>query len=95
MATELKRITISMPDEVAAAVEALAQAQGVPQSKAVISVLVEFAPAMLSLAKFMDQMKAGQKSAAKETIRHLMGDSMAELMREQMDLVPAKKAGKK
>lgn len=95
MATELKRITISMPDEVVAAVEALAQAQGVPQSKAVISVLVEFAPAMLSLAKFMDQMKAGQKSAAKETIRHLMGDSMAELMREQMDLVPAKKAGKK
>jgi metal-responsive CopG/Arc/MetJ family transcriptional regulator len=95
MATELKRITISMPDEVASAVEALAQAQGVPQSKAVISVLVEFAPAMLSLAKFMDQMKAGQKSAAKETIRHLMGDSMAELMREQMDLVPAKKAGKK
>lgn len=95
MATELRRITISMPDDVAVAVEALANAQGVPQSKAVVSVLAEFAPSMLSLAKFMEQMKAGQKSAAKQTIQHMMGDAMAELLSEQMELVPAKKAGKK
>ncbi len=95
MATTLKRLTISLPDDVAEAVDALSKAQGIPQSKAIISTLQEFAPSMLALAKFMEQMKAGQKTAAKETIRHLMGDSIAELMREQMDLVPAKKAGKK
>lgn len=95
MATTLKRLTISLPDDVAEAVEALSKAQGIPQSKAIISTLQEFAPTMLALAKFMEQMKAGQKSAAKETIRHMMGDQMAELMREQIDLVPAKKAGKK
>lgn len=95
MATELKRITISMPDDVAAAVEALAQAQGVPQSKAVISVLVDFAPAMLALAKFMDQMKAGQKQAAKQTIQHLMGDAMAEVIGQQLDMYPPKKGASK
>jgi len=40
-------------------------------------------------------MKSGHKAAAKQTIQHMMGDSMAELMREQIDLYPAKKAGKK
>jgi hypothetical protein len=90
-----KRLTISIPDDVAEAVEALAKAQGTPQSKAITSVLQEFAPSMLALAKFMEQMKAGQKTAAKETIRHLMGDSIAQLMREQMELVPPKKTGKK
>ena len=95
MATTLKRLTISLPDGVAEAVESLSKAQGVPQSKAIISILEEFAPAMLAIAKVSEQLKAGQKSAAKQTIQHLMGDSMAELMREQMDLVPAKKALKK
>lgn len=95
MATTLKRLTISLPDDVAEAVDALAKAQGIPQSKAIISTLQEFAPSMLSLAKFMEQMKSGQKAAAKQTIQHMMGDSMAELMREQIDLYPAKKAGKK
>lgn len=95
MATSLKRISISLPDEVAEAVEALSKAQGIPQSKAIIGVLLEFAPTMRSLAVFMEQMKAGQKSAAKQTIQHMIGDQMAELMREQMDLVPAKKSGKK
>lgn len=95
MTTALKRLTISLPDDVAKAVEALSQAQGIPQSKAVISVLEEFAPAMLALAKFTEQMKAGQKVAAKETIRHLMGDSIADLLKEEIERAPAKKAGKK
>lgn len=95
MVTTLKRLTISLPDDVAEAVGALAKAQGVPQSKAIVTTLQEFAPTMLSLAKFMEQVKSGQKTAAKETIRHMMGDAMAELMREQMELVPAKKTGKK
>jgi len=95
MATELKRVTISMPDDVAEAVLSLSQVQGVPQSKVIVEVLKEFAPAMLAISKIHKQMKAGEKEAAKQTIQHLMGDAMADLMREQMDLAPAKKAGKK
>lgn len=93
--TGYKRLTISLPDEVAEAVEALSKAQGIPQSKVITGTLLEFAPTMRSLAVFMEQMKAGQKSAAKQTIQHMLGDQMAELMREQMELVPTKKAGKK
>ena len=95
MATTQKRLTISLPDEVAEAVEALSKAQGIPQSKVITGTLLEFAPTMRSLATFMEQMKAGQKSAAKQTIQHMLGDQMAELMREQMELAPAKKGSKK
>lgn len=95
MATSLKRLTISLPSDIAEAVEALSKAQGVPQSKAIISVLKEFTPAMLAIAKLTEQMKAGQTSAAHETIRHLMGDSIADLLKEEIDHAPAKKARKK
>lgn len=95
MATLLKRVTISLPDNVAEAVLALAQVQGVPQSKVIVEVLKEFAPAMLAIAKVHKQMKAGEKEAAKQTVQHLLGDSMAELLREQMELAPTKKAVKK
>jgi len=94
MATALKRISISLPDEVAEAVEALSKAQCIPQSKAIVYVLLEFAPTMKSLAVFMEQMKAGQKSAAKQTIQHMLGDQMAELMHDQMELAPPTKSRK-
>lgn len=95
MATPLKRLTISLPRDVDEAVVALSKAQGVPQSKAIISVLKEFTPAMLALAKLTEQMKAGQTSAVHETVRHLMGDAMADLLKEEIDSVPAKRARKK
>lgn len=86
MPTRLKRLTIQLPDEVKEAVEALSKAQGVPQTKVIISVLSEFAPVMLGIAKITAQVKAGEKQQAKETMRHLMGDALAEVIREQMEL---------
>jgi len=90
-----KRLTISLPNKVLEAVEALSKAQGIPLSKAITGVLEEFTPAMVDLARFMEQMKAGQKAAAKQTIQHMMGDAMAQVIGQQIDLYPAKKAGKK
>jgi len=95
MTTTLKRVTISLPDDVAEAIEALAAAQGIPQTKVIVSVLSEFAPTMYGLAKIHKQLQEGEKAAAKQTIQHMLGDSMAELLTEQMQLAPAKKAGKK
>lgn len=91
MATLLKRVTISLPDDVAEAVLALAEVRGVPQSKIIVSVLKEFAPTLLGVARIQKQMESGEKEAAKQTARHLLGDSLADLLREQMDLAPAKK----
>lgn len=95
MATALKRISISLPDDVAEAVEALAQVQGIPQSRVVVAILAEFSPMMHSLAKFHRQIKEGEKAAAKQTIQHMLGDAMADLMSEQLELAPAKKGEKK
>jgi predicted transcriptional regulator len=83
MVTSLKRITISLPDTVAEAVEALAKAQGRPQSKVIVSALEDFAPSMIHLAQYVEQMKAGQKEDAQKTVRHLVGDAMASLMLDQ------------
>ena len=95
MPTLLKRVTISLPDDVAEAVLALAEVRGVPQSKIIVSVLKEFAPTLLGVARIQKQMESGEKEAAKQTARHLLGDSLADLLREQMELAPAKKTGKK
>lgn len=94
MATTLKRVTISLPDDVAEAIETLAKVQGVPQTKIIIQVLSEFAPTMHGLAKIHKQLQEGEKAAAKQTIQHMLGDAMAELLTEQMELAPAKKAKK-
>ncbi len=95
MSTLLKRVTISLPDDVAEAVSALADVRGSPQSKIIVEVLKEFAPTMLALAKIQKQMEAGEKQAAKQTIQHLFGDGMASLLGEQMELTTTKKAVKK
>jgi len=89
-----KRITISLPDDVATAVENLATIQGVPQSKVVVSILTEFAPTMHGLAKIHKQLQEGEKAAAKQTVQHMLGDAMAELLGEQMELAPPKKGRK-
>jgi len=94
MTTTLKRVTISLPDDVAAAVEALATVQGVPQTKIIVSVLTEFAPTMHGLAKIHKQLQEGEKAAAKQTIQHMLGDAMAELLNEQLELAPATKSRK-
>ena len=95
MASGYRRITISLPPEVDAAILALAKVQGIPQAKIVQDVLVEFAPTMVHLAKLHQQIQEGKKLDAKQTIQHMLGDSMAALLSEQMQIEPAKKAGKK
>lgn len=91
MTTKNRRITISLPPEVDAALLAMAQAEGRPQAKVVTEILTEFAPNMLSMAKLHEQIKAGKKQDAKRTIQHMMGDQLAELIAEQTDFFKGKK----
>lgn len=92
MTTKLKRVTISLPDDVAEAIELLAKVQDITQTRVIISVLTEFAPTMKGLAKIHQQLKDGEKAAAKQTVQHMLGDAMAELLTDQMELAPATKS---
>ncbi len=85
MTTNLKRLTISLPDDIAEAVTTLAKVQGTPQTKVIIDVLREFTPTIIATAKIYKQIKAGEKDAAKQTIQHLLGDAMASLLEPEIN----------
>lgn len=94
MTTKMHRLTISLPDDVMAAVQAMADSEQRPMSKVIVSMLRELAPSMIQIAKFQTQIKAGKTSEAKRTIQHLYGDNLAAMMSEQIDLIKPKKAKK-
>jgi hypothetical protein len=85
MSTELRRITITLPAEVDAALLAMSKAEGRPQAKIVIDCLTEFVPAMVQVAKFHQQIKEGKKVDAKQTIQHMFGDAMASLLEPEIN----------
>jgi hypothetical protein len=91
MTTKHRRITISLPPMVDAALAALAKAEDRPQAKIVTEVLTEFAPMMADMAKLHTQIKAGKKVDAKRTIQHMFGDQMASLLVEQSEMFKGKK----
>lgn len=91
MTTKMHRLTVSLPDDVLAAVLAMAEAEKRPASKVIVSILTEFAPSMVQIAKFQTQMAAGKTAEAKRTMKHLYGDQFASMLGEQIDLIKAKK----
>ena len=91
MTTKHRRITISLPPEVDAALVALSQAEDRPQAKIVTEILIEFSPMMLDMAKLHAQIKAGKKVDAKRTVQHMLGDQMAALLVEQAEMFKGKK----
>lgn len=92
MTTKMHRLTVSLPDDVLAAIKAMSESEERPMSKVIVSLLQEMAPAIVQLAKFQTQIKAGKTSEAKRTFQHLYGDGLAAMMNEQIDLIKPKKA---
>lgn len=91
MTTKMHRLTISLPDDVLAAVRAMAEAENRPASKVIVGVLTEFAPMLLQVASFHKQVAAGKTSEAKRTMQTLFGDQLATVLTQQLDLQKAKK----
>lgn len=94
MATQLRRIQISLPDSLQEALSDLAEAQKVPVSKVIVGLLSEMEPQIRDIAKYARLIKDGQIKEAKRTLVHMIGNGMAELLAEQMEL-PIKKGSKK
>lgn len=85
MTTKHRRITISLPPDLDAAVTDLADAQGTPHSKVIINIMTDFIPTMNGLATMMRQIKAGQTSEAKLTMTQTFGDTLGKMMALELD----------
>jgi hypothetical protein len=90
MTTNFRRITISLPPAVDETVREFAELQGIPQSKVVTDLLVEYEPTLRSLIKVHRHIKAGQTKDAKRILQHTFGDMMAGLMHEHLSKVAKK-----
>lgn len=95
MTTKLRRITITLPAEVDAAITELAEVTEKPQASIISGMLQEQAEMLMSMAKVARQLKAGQKAEAKRTLQHALGDQLAGLVHDQMELETMKKGRRK
>jgi hypothetical protein len=90
-----KRIGLSVPDELYAALGELSEVAGKPITTICTELLVELIPQIQGLAKVGRAAKSGNKAAAKRALQHMMGDAMAEMMTaQQPELFAPKKARK-
>lgn len=95
MPTLQRRMALTLPDEVRNAVSDLADALQKPAATVVTELLQEMVPQLHDLAKLARHTKAGKAGAAKQVLRHMIGDAAAELASiNQPQLFPAKKAKK-
>lgn len=89
-----RRLIISCPAPLRAALQDMADATGKPVATCATDILVEMVPQLHDLAKYLRLMKAGKKVAAKQALQHAFGNAYAEILHEQGELHLSKK-GKK
>lgn len=80
MPSQKPRLALTLPDELKAAIDALADATQKPASKVVTELLQEMLPQLHGMAKFSRAVRAGNITAAKTALRHTMGDTLAQVM---------------
>lgn len=80
MTTKLRRITISLPPDVDAALSALAKAQKRPIAKLITETLVQVAPTYHQMAQIIVQVNSGHLDEAKKAAKEYIGDAMLTLL---------------
>ena len=80
MPTKLRRITISLPEELDAALSALSKAQKKPIAKLITETLVEFSPTFHRMAEIIIQVNSGHLDEAKKAAKGYIGDAMLTLL---------------
>lgn len=94
MPSPKRRMALTLPPDLEAALQDLSDATGRPASTLAVELLSEMVPQMHDIAKIARQAKAGQHSAAKRTLQHMLGNAMAEVMLQQQPDLFTKKRGK-
>ena len=95
MPTIQRRMALTLPPDVEAAVFDLADALGKPASKVVTELLQECIPQLEGLAKMARFAKAGNRAAVNQTLQHMIGNTAAALITSQQDDLFSKKKAKK
>lgn len=90
-----RRMALTLPAEVEAAIFELAEAAQKPASTVVVDLLREMVPQLRDLAKVTRAVKAGKADAAKRALAHMMGNAMAEVLQEQLPLTASKPKGRR
>lgn len=94
MPTQKPRVALTLDPETVAQLAVLAQGVGKPLSTAVAEVLKEIAPQLADLGRWMKAVKLKDPAAAKEAVRHMMGDQFAEMMLAVQPELFGKSAGR-
>jgi hypothetical protein len=95
MPSTRRRMALTLSEDLERVLFDLAEVLDKPAAKVATEMLTEMIPQLEGLAKIHRATKAGNKVAAKAALRHMVGDSMAELMAQsQPDMFTAKKAKK-
>jgi Zn-dependent oligopeptidase len=92
MPSQHRRLILTLPPDIDAAIDRCAAAFDKPRSAVVVDLLQELTPMLTDLAKVAEHTKANRKSAAKRVLQHMVGDKLAELMADmQPELFDSKK----
>lgn len=96
MPSKLPRTYLTLPWPLAESLTELADAMDKPVPTVIVELLNEIRPQVDGLAKLVRHARAGNKAAAKRTLQHMIGDGMAEIIAQQMELpaVPKRKKQK-
>lgn len=86
MPTRKRRLQLSLPDDLTVSLVALSRALDRPVATIVVSLLVELQPQLDGLTKVYVAARSGNKVAAKRALVHMVGDNLAELMAQQLEL---------
>lgn len=90
-----RRMALTLPPDLLAALVDLSAATGRPATSLAVGFLKEMVPMIHEMAKIQRLMEAGKSSQAQRAFRHMVGDSMAELLKDkQPDLFKSIKGRK-
>lgn len=95
MGTKLRRIQVSLPDDLADALADLADAEEKPISKIIVALLDQFKPQIPTMAEVARSLKAGNRDQAIRAVQHLYGDALADLIRQDRASEQAEKTQKR
>lgn len=86
-----RRLMLSVPPELDGTLDRLAAATDKPRATLVTDLLLEMRPQLDDLARVIGNVRSGRVAAAKQALRHMMGNAFAEMMTaQQPDMFPSK-----
>lgn len=80
MPSKNRRVALTVPDDLMALLQRLADLHGLAVSAFVVSTLQEMQPELEGVAKILEAAKSGKVGAQREAVRHMIGDALAGML---------------